>query len=183
MLAKKLFSVLAILTSMTLSFGAFAQKIAVRGTVSDASGPVVGAVVLSGSTGVTTDADGAFSISVNPDAVLEVSCLGYVSQQVPVQGRREILVVLEEDTNLLEDAVVVGYGTQKKANLTGAVSVVKADDLKDRSALDVAHMLQGTVPGLNITSPSGRPGQAATLNIRGRNSINGGSPLVLVDGV
>ena len=183
MFSKKLFSVLAILMGMTVSFGAFAQKIAVRGTVSDASGPVVGAVVLSGSTGVTTDVDGSFSITVDPDAVLEVSCLGYQSQQVPVQGRRQIMVTLEEDTNLLEDAVVVGYGTQKKANLTGAVSVIKADDLKDRSSLDVAHMLQGTVPGLNITSASGRPGQAATLNIRGRNSINGGSPLVLVDGV
>ena len=183
MLSKKLFSVLAILLGMTVSFGAYAQKIAVRGTVSDASGPVVGAVVLSGSTGVTTDADGSFSISVDPDAVLEISCLGYQSQQVPVQGRRQILVVLEEDTNLLEDAVVVGYGTQKKANLTGAVSVVKADELKDRSALDVGHMLQGTVPGLNITSGSGRPGQAASLNIRGWNSINGGSPLVLIDGV
>ena len=183
MFSKKLFSVLAILMGMTVSFGAFAQKIAVRGTVSDASGPVVGAVVLSGSTGVTTDVDGSFSITVDPDAVLEVSCLGYQSQQVPVQGRRQIMVTLEEDSNLLEDAVVVGYGTQKKANLTGAVSVIKADDLKDRSSLDVAHMLQGTVPGLNITSASGRPGQAATLNIRGRNSINGGSPLVLVDGV
>ncbi|MBO6027975.1 MAG: TonB-dependent receptor [Bacteroidales bacterium] len=183
MLSKKLLSVLVILFGMAVSFGAYAQKIAVRGTVSDANGPVIGAVVLSGSTGVTTDADGSFSISVDPDAVLEISCLGYLTQQVPVQGRRQILVVLEEDQNILEDAVVVGYGTQKKANLTGAVSVIKADDLKDRSALDVAHMLQGTVPGLNITSASGRPGQAASLNIRGRNSINGGSPLVLVDGV
>ena len=113
MFSKKLFSVLAILAGMTLSFGAFAQKIAVRGTVSDASGPVVGAVVLSGSTGVTTDADGGFSISVDPNAVLEVSCLGYLSQQVPVQGRQQILVVLEEDANILQDAVVVGYGTQK----------------------------------------------------------------------
>ncbi len=183
MLSKKLLSVLVILFGVTVSFGAYAQKIAVRGTVSDANGPVIGAVVLSGSTGVTTDADGSFSISVDPDAVLEVSCLGYLTQQVPVQGRRQILVVLEEDQNILEDAVVVGYGTQKKANLTGAVSVVKADELKDRSALDVGHMLQGTVPGLNITSGSGRPGQAASLNIRGWNSINGGSPLVLIDGV
>ena len=183
MLSKKLFSVLVILFGMAVSFGAYAQKIAVRGTVSDAGGPVIGAVVLSGSTGVTTDADGSFTISVDPNAVLEVSCLGYVSQQIPVQGRQQIMVVLEEDQNVLEDAVVVGYGTQKKANLTGAVSVIKSDDLKDRSALDVGHMLQGTVPGLNITSGSGRPGQAASLNIRGWNSINGGSPLVLIDGV
>ena len=183
MFSKKLFSVLAILMGMVLSFGAYAQKITVRGTVSDANGPVIGAAVLSGGTGAVTDANGAFSIPVDPDAVLEVSCLGYQAQQIPVQGRREIIVVLEEDNNLLEDAVVVGYGTQKKANLTGAVSVVKADDLKDRSALDVGHMLQGTVPGLNITSPSGRPGESASVNIRGRNSINGDSPLVLVDGV
>jgi ascorbate-specific PTS system EIIC-type component UlaA len=87
MFSKKLFSVLAILIGMTVSFGAHAQKIAVRGTVSDANGPVVGAVVLSGSTGVSTDADGGFSITVDPDAVLEVSCLGYLPQQVPVQGR------------------------------------------------------------------------------------------------
>ena len=130
MFPKKLFSVLTILIGMAVSFGAYGQKIAVRGTVTDASGPVVGAAVLSGGTGAVTDADGSFSISVDPNAVLEVSCLGYVSQQVPVQGRRQILVVLEEDQNILEDAVVVGYGTQKKANLTGAVSVVKADDLK-----------------------------------------------------
>ena len=183
MFSKKLFSVLAVLMGMVISFGAYAQKITVRGTVSDAAGPVIGAAVLSDGTGTVTDVDGSFAITVNPDAVLEVSCLGYQSQQVPVQGRQQIMVVLEEDHNILEDAVVVGYGTTKKANLTGAVSVVKADDLKDRSALDVGHMLQGTVPGLNITSASGRPGQAASINIRGRNSINGGNPLVLVDGV
>jgi len=95
MFPKKLFSVLTILIGMAVSFGAQAQKIAVRGTVTDASGPVVGAAVLSGGTGAVTDADGSFSISVDPNAVLEVSCLGYVSQQVPVQGRRQILVVLE----------------------------------------------------------------------------------------
>ena len=183
MFSKKLFSVVAVLMGMVISFGAYAQKITVRGTVSDASGPVIGAAVISGGTGTVTDVDGSFAITVNPDAVLEVSCLGYQSQQIPVQGRQQIMVVLEEDHNMLEDAVVVGYGTTKKANLTGAVSVVKADDLKDRSALDVGHMLQGTVPGLNITSASGRPGQAASVNIRGLNSINGGNPLVLVDGV
>ena len=183
MFSKKLFSVLAVLMGMVISFGAYAQKITVRGTVSDAVGPVIGAAVLCDGTGTVTDVDGSFAITVNPDAVLEVSCLGYQSQQIPVQGRQQIIVLLEEDHNVLEDAVVVGYGTTKKANLTGAVSVVKADDLKDRSALDVGHMLQGTVPGLNVTSASGRPGQAASINIRGRNSINGGNPLVLVDGV
>ena len=85
--------------------------------------------------------------------------------------------------NMLEEAVVVGYGTTKKGNLTGAVSVIKADDLQDRSALSASKMLQGSVPGLTITNRSGRPGQSSTINVRGVNSINGGSPLVLIDGV
>ena len=183
MLHKKLFSVLSILLCMAVSFDAFAQKQAVSGTVVDATGPIVGAVVQAEGANAVTDFDGNFTINVSPRAVLEISCLGYQTQQVPVNGRNRIVITLEEDSFLLEDAVAVGYGTTKKTNLTGAVSVLKAEALKDRPALDVGHMLQGSVPGLNVTSGSGRPGQAATLNIRGWNSINGGSPLVLIDGV
>ena len=183
MLHKKLFSVLSILLCMAVSFDAFAQKQAVSGTVVDATGPIVGAVVQAEGANAVTDFDGNFTINVSPRAVLEISCLGYQTQQVPVNGRNRIVITLEEDSFLLEDAVAVGYGTTKKTNLTGAVSVLKAGALKDRPALDVGHMLQGSVPGLNVTSGSGRPGQAATLNIRGWNSINGGSPLVLIDGV
>ena len=183
MFHKKLFSVLAMLLCMTVSFGAFAQKQTVSGIVSDAIGPVVGAVVQAEGANAVTDMDGRYTITVSANAVLEVSCLGYKAMQVPVNGQNHVNITLEEDSFALEEAVAVGYGTTKKANLTGAVSVVKAENIKDRSALDVAQMLQGSVPGLNITSASGRPGQAATLNIRGWNSINGGSPLVLVDGV
>ena len=183
MLHKKLFSALTILVGLAVSLSAFAQKQTVSGTVQDNAGPVVGAVVQAGSANAVTDLDGKFSIPVDPQAVLEVSCLGYKTVQVPLNGRRQVTITLEEDSFVLDDAVAVGYGTTKKANLTGAVSVVKAEALQDRSALDVGHMLQGSVPGLNITSGSGRPGQAATLNIRGWNSINGGSPLVLIDGV
>ena len=183
MFYKKLFSALTILIGLAVSLSAFAQKQTVSGTVQDNVGPVVGAVVRSGGANAVTDLDGKFSISVDAQAVLEVSCLGYQTAQVPVNGRRQLTITLEEDSFVLEDAVAVGYGTTKKANLTGAVSVVKAESLQDRTALDVGHMLQGSVPGLNITSGSGRPGQAATLNIRGWNSINGGSPLVLIDGV
>ena len=183
MLHKKLFAVLAILLGMAGSFGAFAQKLTVSGTVLDNAGPVVGAVVQAKGANAVTDMDGKFAVSVASNDVLEVSCLGYVTQLVPVGGRTNLTIVLEEDSFVLEDAVAVGYGTTKKTNLTGAVSVLKSESLKDRSALDVAHMLQGSVPGLNITSASGRPGQAASLNIRGWNSINGGSPLVLIDGV
>ena len=158
----------------------------VRGRVIDPSGePVPGAGVFVKGTrnGVSTDFDGRFSIEAEPGAVLTIASLGYKEREVTVGRSSVVNVTLEEETELLNELVVVGYGTQKKANLTGAVSVVKADDLKDRSALDVGHMLQGSVPGLNVTSSSGRPGEAATLNIRGRNSINGGSPLVLIDGV
>ena len=183
MLHKKLFAMLAILLGMAGSFGAFAQKLTVSGTVLDNAGPVVGAVVQAKGANAVTDMDGKFAVSVASNDVLEVSCLGYVTQLVPVDGRTHLTIVLEEDSFVLEDAVAVGYGTTKKTNLTGAVSVLKSESLKDRSALDVAHMLQGSVPGLNITSASGRPGQAASLNIRGWNSINGGSPLVLIDGV
>ena len=183
MFHQKLFSLLTILVGMALSFDAYAQKQTVSGTVVDDMGPIVGAVVQSEGTNAVTDMDGNFSINVTSRAVLEVSCLGYKTVQVPVNGRSKITITLEEDSFMLEDAVAVGYGTTKKANLTGAVSVVKSEALKDRTALDVGHMLQGTVPGLNVSSASGRPGQAASLNIRGWNSINGGSPLVLIDGV
>ena len=183
MLHKKLFSALTILVGLAVSISAFAQKQTVRGTVQDNAGPVVGAVIQGDGANAVTGFDGTFSITVDPQTVLEVSCLGYKTAQVALNGRRQITITLEEDSFLLEDAVAVGYGTTKKANLTGAVSVVKAEALQDRTALDVGHMLQGSVPGLNITSGSGRPGQAATLNIRGWNSINGGSPLVLIDGV
>ena len=184
MLHKKLFTVLSmLLISMAASFGAYAQKLTVSGTVRDNVGPIVGAVVQAKGVNAVTDMDGKFAVSVAANDILEVSCLGYVTQQVPVNGRSNIIITLEEDSFVLEDAVAVGYGSIKKTNLTGAVSVIKAESLQDRSALDVGHMLQGTVPGLNVTSGSGRPGQAATLNIRGWNSINGGSPLVLIDGV
>ena len=183
MLQKRLFAILSVLLGMAVSFGAFAQKQTVTGTVLDSSGPVIGAVLQGKDANAVTDIDGKFAITVSPDDVLTVSCLGYVSKQVPVDGRAKLTITLEEDAFMMEDAVVVGYGTIKKTNLTGAVSVIKADELKDRSALDVGHMLQGSVPGLNVTSGSGRPGQAASLNIRGWNSINGGSPLVLIDGV
>ncbi|MBR5924807.1 MAG: TonB-dependent receptor [Bacteroidales bacterium] len=183
MLKKRLFAMLTILLGMAVSFGAFAQKQTVTGTVLDSTGPVIGAVLQGKDANAVTDIDGHFAITVAPNDVLTVSCLGYLPKQVPVAGRTQLTITLEEDAFLMEDAVVVGYGTQKKANLTGAVSVVTSEVLKDRPALDVAHMLQGSVPGLNVTSGSGRPGQAATLNIRGWNSINGGSPLVLIDGV
>ncbi|MBO4446498.1 MAG: TonB-dependent receptor [Bacteroidales bacterium] len=157
----------------------------IHGKVIDSTGEVVpgAAVIIKGtSTGVSTDFDGNYSISAAPGTVLVISSLGYKSSEVTVGRSAELNVTLEPETEMINDVIVVGYGTTKKTNLTGAVSVVKAEAIKDRSALDVAHMLQGAVPGLNVTSANGRPGEAAKLNIRGWNSINGGEPLVLIDG-
>ena len=149
--------------------------------------PIVGAAVFTNlaTHGVTTDLDGKFSIRLSPEEhTLTFSCLGYVGKTVQVSGRKDNLTIyLSEDAISLDATVVVGYGTQKKVNLTGAISTVESADLQDRVAPTLSHMLQGSVPGLNVTTSSGRPGNHADINIRGINSINGGSPLVLVDGV
>ena len=157
-----------------------------RGKVIDTTGesvPGAGVFIKGTTIGVSTDLDGNFQIAAQAGAVLAVSSLGYKSTEITVGHAAFVTITLEPENEMLDELIVVGYGTTKKTNLTGAVSVIKADELKDRSALDVGHMLQGSVPGLNVTSASGRPGQAASLNIRGWNSINGGSPLVLIDGV
>ena len=179
--------------SLLLVFGGFvslfAQNREVSGTVLDAQQqPVIGAAVFlidGGNAGSITDIDGNFVLSVPAgDITLDVTCLGYVSKVVKVPSTQSfVTVVLEEDTMLLEETVVVGYGTQKKVNLTGAVSVVESKSIENRSAANLGNILQGTVPGLTVTSASGRPGQGTSINIRGWNSINTGNPLVLVDGV
>ena len=163
------------------------QERKVSGKVVDTKGePVIGVVVLvkGTKTGTTTGVDGGFSIPVDGNANLLFSSIGYKDTEVAVGNRSSLSVVMEEDVLFIDDAVVVGYGVQKKENLTGAVSVVTSKSIQDRSSGNLGSILQGTVPGLTITAPSGRPGSGVDLNIRGWNSINsGGAPLVLVDGV
>ena len=165
-----------------------AGKREVKGKVLDATDqPLMGvAVVLAGTTtGVTTDLDGAFSMNVpEGEVTLEFLSLGYAEKKVVVPATQSVInVYLSESATALDATVVVGYGSVKKVNLTGAVSVVESEDLEKRPVANLGQMLQGTVPGLNVTSASGRPGQGATLNIRGLTSINSSSPYVLVDGV
>jgi len=185
---KKLFSLIAVsICTMLLGFASYAQN-TVSGTVSDSNGQaVIGAAVLSGDGKVATvtDGEGKFSFTMGSQPVtVEVSCLGYKTETVTVkQPQLNLSITLQEDSEFLDATVVVGYGTTKKSSLTGAISVVNSKELENRSSLDVGHMLQGMVPGLNVTSSTGRPGQAVDINIRGWNSINGGEPLVLVDGV
>lgn len=155
------------------------------GVVRDMIAPIAGAVLMvdGENTVEVSGLDGEFTIKANEGKTLKVSILGYKDREIILGPKSTgIDIVMEEDTQLLDEVVVVGYGTTKKVNLTGAVSVIKSENLQDRSALSASKMLQGSVPGLNITSRSGRPGQSATINIRGLNSINGGSPLVLIDG-
>lgn len=157
----------------------------VTGRVLDAQGaPIPGAAILFGGAGDLTDKNGAFSIRITQtETSIEVSCLGYVSQVVTIPSKSDsIVVTLQEDALALNETVVVGYGVQKKVDLTGAVSVVSAKDIQNRTSSSLTHMLQGQVPGLTISTSSGNPSNAASINIRGTNSINGGSPLVLIDG-
>ncbi|WP_290091561.1 SusC/RagA family TonB-linked outer membrane protein, partial [Parabacteroides goldsteinii] len=161
-------------------------KIQVNGTVTDATGePLIGATVLekASGNGTITDVDGNFSLAVPSDAVLSVSYIGYKPQDIVVNGKTTFNVVLEDDSEKLEEVVVVGYGVQRKVNLSGSVDQINAKQLEARPITNISKGLQGMVPNLNIDFTSGEPGQAAKINIRGEASINGGSPLILIDGV
>ena len=165
-----------------------AQNREVSGKVLDANQqPLVGvAVLVDGTTkGVTTSENGTFKIQVpSGEAVLQVTCLGYLPQKVTVpSSRNSITIYLQEDAIMLDATVVIGYGTQKKVNLTGAVATVGSKELENRVTHSLGSMLQGSVAGLNITTSSGKPGSTPAINIRGVNSINSADPLVLIDGV
>ena len=162
---------------------AFAQQ--VKGTVKDAFGePVIGAAVIVEGTsiGTTADFDGNFAITqaVPSDAVLVVSSIGYKTARVPVTGSLDI--ILEEDTEMLEETVVVGYGVQKKSVVTAAISSITSDDLKAQSQTRVDNLLQGMTSGVVVTTPSGAPDAAGQVRVRGVGSINGSDPLYIIDG-
>ncbi|GHT22271.1 SusC/RagA family TonB-linked outer membrane protein [Bacteroidia bacterium] len=156
-------------------------KIAVTGVVSDADGPIIGAgVVEKGNpgNGVATDVDGRYSLRVSPNATITVEYLGYTAQDVSVNGRTSINVTLAEDASNLEEVVVVGYGTQKKATLTGAISSAGADDIARSVASTSSGALVGKIAGVNSRQTDGRPGSGTKINIR-----NMGTPLYVIDGV
>lgn len=159
----------------------------VNGEVTEASGdPLIGvSVQIKGTTtGTTTDAEGKFSLDVpNADAVLSFSFIGYTSQEVRVGSQSFISITMEEDSKALQEVVVVGYGTQEKVNLTGSVGVATAERLESRPIANTAEGLQGVIPNLNVNLRNGDPSASPEFNIRGFESINGGSPLILVDNV
>lgn len=166
--------------------GALAQSL-IKGTVKDVSGdPIIGASVkVQGSkSGVITDFDGNFSVQADNNATLVISYIGYTTETVKVAGKNNLSVTLKEDAQTLNDVVVIGYGVQKKSDLTGSVASVKAEDLKHRSTTDAAAALQGKAAGVQILNSSGKPGQGASIRVRGysSNSSNIG-PLLIVDGL
>ena len=163
------------------------QEIQIRGTVRSASDnsalPGVSIIVKGTTNGTVTDSDGNYTLSVPPDGTLAFSFIGMKTKEVPVDGQSIINISLEEEFTGLNEVVIVGYGTQKKVNLSGAVDAVDAKELESRPITNISQGLQGVAPNLNIDFVSGEPGQAARINIRGITSINGGDPLILIDGV
>lgn len=163
--------------------------ITVTGTVKDATGePIPGAniMVKGGSEGAITDVDGKFTLpNINPKAILTISFIGYQPQDVALNGRKIIQVVLNEDTEMLDEVVVVGYGKQKRVNMSGAVDAVSSKTLENRSLANAGLGLQGAVPNLNITVSDGNANSSPKYNIRGIGSINKDSadPLILVDNI
>ena len=161
-------------------------KIQVSGVVVDSNGePLIGATIREkeSGNGTITDVDGKFTLSIPVDAVIVVSYVGYRDKLIAVNGKTSFKIELEDDTETLGEVVVVGYGIQKKANLSGSVDQITSTQLEQRPMTDLSKGLQGMVPNLNVDFTSGEPGQAANINIRGEASINGGSPLILIDGV
>ena len=157
----------------------------VSGSVSDPDGPLPGATVVVQGTdnGVTTDFDGNFSIQANEGDVLELSYVGFETQTITISANQDSISVVLQTDNELEEVVVTGYGTQKKVNLTGAVAAVSGEVLEDRPIVNVGEGLQGVIPNLNIDIRNGDPTTSPEFNIRGFESINGGTPLILVDNV
>ena len=177
-----------ILSFVLVGFSAFAQNRQISGKVVDKNGePVIGAsIVVVGNTaiGAVTDLDGTYSLNVPAQANVTVSCIGYASQTVAVAGRSTVDFILEEDSEFLEETVVIGYGVQRKSDLTGAVASVRSDDLKDRSTTDAAAALQGKAAGVQILNNSGAPGSGASIRVRGYSSNSGSiGPLLIVDGL
>ena len=164
------------------------SKVTITGTVKDVLGPVIGAnVVEKGTTnGTVTDMEGRFSLQVSPDAILTISYIGYVDQTIPVNGKSVVSVLLKEDFQALDEVVVVGYGTQKKVNMTGSVASVDMSKMVDsRPITSLSAGLAGMAAGVSVTAGSGgRPGNdGATIRVRGQGTLNDSNPLVIIDGV
>ena len=179
---------LAMMIAACVSLGySYAQNRTIRGTVVDTGGePVIGAAVtVVGNTriGAATDLNGAFSLNVPAGATISVESIGYKTQTFAVGNQSVFNVVLEEDTEMLEETVVIGYGVQKKSDVTGAIASLKSDDLQNRSTTDAIQAMQGKAAGVQIVNSTGAPGAESQIQIRGYSSNSKNSPLIIVDGL
>lgn len=176
-----------VISQKTARTSAPQQQKKVSGVVKDNTGePVIGANVIERGTtnGTVTDLDGRFTLEVPQNAVLQISYIGYTDQEVPVNGRSDLSILLADDMQKLDEVVVVGYGTQKKVNLTGAVSSVKGDVLENRTTSDPVNMLTGNVSGVTIVQNAGQPGaDGAALRVRGVGTLGNSEAMVIIDGV
>ena len=174
-----------IIAMMVMTVTALAQTVTLRGTVSDENGAgAVGVSVLVDGTslGTMTDNDGSFQLpGVKVGQTVTVSCIGYLTQQIKIENAGPLNIALQLDNKMLDEVVVVGYGSQTRTSISGAVSVVKTDDLPKAASASVGTMLRGRSAGLNITSNSASPG--ASMNIEIRGGLSGQKPLVVIDGV
>ena len=173
------------LRGMLLPMCMFAQQITVQGVVKDQTGEtVIGASVMEKGTtnGTITGIDGDFSLNMSPNGTLVVSFVGYKTQEVQVKGQKQLQVVLSEDAEMLDEVVVIGYGTMKKSDLTGAVSSIGNKDIKDSPVSNLGQAIQGKISGVQIVD-AGKPGDNVSIKIRGLGSINNCDPLVVIDGV
>lgn len=174
-----------LLLCLSLPFQAMAQKQSVTGTIVEVNGePVIGATVLEKGTsnGTSSDLDGKFVLNVDPKGTLIISYVGYATQEIPVKGRSVINVTLKEDTQLLDELVVVGYGMMKKSDMTGAISSVNGDDLAKRTTTNPAEALQGKIAGVNVMKAGGNAGAGIQVKIRGVKTFGDNEPLYIIDG-
>ncbi|MDR1203235.1 MAG: SusC/RagA family TonB-linked outer membrane protein, partial [Tannerellaceae bacterium] len=166
---------------------AFSQTISIKGLVKDATGePIIGAnVVEKGTTnGIITDLDGAFTLNISSNAILSVSFIGYQTKEIPVDGKTSFNIVLEEDSKMLEDVVVIGYGTARKSDVTGSIASMRGDDLRAVQTGNISSALQGRVAGVDMSQTSSKPGASMQIRIRGTRSLNASNdPLVVLDGI
>ena len=184
---KKIRIFFAAMVMLALSVAASAQNISVKGTVKDQAGEgIVGAnIILKGNRTVytMTDLNGAFTLNVPSNGVLEVLCMGYQGQEVPVNGRTNIAIVLADDSQLLDETIVVAFGTSTREAFTGSAAVVNEEKLSKSQVSSVTNALAGAVAGVQLTSANGAPGSSGTIRVRGYSSINAGlNPLIIVDG-
>ena len=182
---KKTLAVLA--ACLAMPFFALAQNITVSGTVTDKSGEtVIGAavMVINSSNGAVTGVDGSYSLQVGPNATLEVSCMGYTTQRVPVQGRSRIDIVLSDDAQALDAIVVIGYGSARRQDVTGSIASMGGDNLREIAAGDFTRSLNGRVAGVQMTQTNSKPGASMEIRIRGDRSLSASNdPLIVLDGV